>query len=85
MQSAAAFLRETRMSPLSMVTSQRSVRLPSAMSKRALPLAFSSSGSCPRRPSSAKNSAIESDVCGCFLPHAANLVTADGNGVVRTG
>jgi hypothetical protein len=67
MQSAAVFLRETPRSPLSMVTSQRSTRLPSAISKRALPFAFSSSGSCPRRPSSAKNSAIVSDVGFCFL------------------
>src|SRR6185503_18531052 len=36
MQSAATFLRETPRLPLSMVTRQRSVRLPSVMSKRAL-------------------------------------------------
>ena len=55
-ESADAFRRDTVTSPRSMVTSQRALLLPSTMSKRIVPLTFASSGSWPRRSSSAKNS-----------------------------
>jgi hypothetical protein len=75
-QSAAAFFRETRMSPLSTVSSQRSIRLPSTTSKRALPLALPSNGSCPRLASSAKNSAVASEVTACTGGGASDRLPA---------
>ena len=59
-QSARRFWRETARSPLTTVTSQRSVFFPSLRSNRTVPVAFSSSGSCPRSTSASKNSAVAS-------------------------
>ena len=67
-QSARAFLCDTVTSPFATVTSQRALGRPFVTSKRIVPVAFSSSGSWPRVPSSWKNAVVAS-ISGLLSTH----------------
>jgi hypothetical protein len=70
-QSALAFLCETVTSPRLISTAHRVGRFaPFEMSKRRMPSAFSSAGSCPRCASPRKNSVVAS-----VVPGAAEALT----------
>ena len=69
-QSAFALRCDTTTSPFLTSTNQRSGRSP-VTSKRNVPVARLSSGSCPRVPSSAKKSAVASAIAVTLLADGA--------------